>query len=750
MHSSNNVFSAILLLLLFSAFVYGAESKSLEISKQAILDYISTPDDHGNLVPDFTSVGYMGGGVKLPDIRTVVQLFPRPEGDDRKRIQAALDKIGAMDPDEKGFRGALLLKAGTYRVHGLLHIAESGIVLRGEGQFAGGTSIIATKRNYVIKTPSGGRDRQHSLIYLGNKDSYWPPRLGFLEPVDTIHLKETGTVVTDHIVPVGSKEINVENVTGLEVHDNIVVEVFPNKKWVQSLELGNRDIWSGMAGRSKSAHWTRFRYERQIARIQGNQLTLDAPMLFYLHKDHLEQVLVWKYADDKRISQCGLEHLRLISYFTAGNYNELPNYIEKEIHARSAIYVERAKDCWIRNITALHCSFATVDIQPGARNITVQDCACLRPVSIISGGRRYPFVVTGSRVLVQRCYAREARHAFASSSNAPGPNVFLDCLAEKSYAEIGPHLKWATGFLYDNIAAPQGRIAIRNGGGSHGWVGVNHLLWNCQCGKLTCDRPATGDTSWSIGSIASKGTSRGKGTCGHWVSHGAHVKPRSLYLWQMRQRRGDRAVENTTIDVQRQGDSDKVHDYLKATFAELNEWEGANDNNLIPDPGFRIAGRHSPWELVEGHVPPYLETLERTMNPVFSDNSAVVVPADEGIALSTSYIYFVEYPCLLATEIEYVLRLDYRMKEGTRLRPQLSYLTTKEWKKLDDKWGPWAKGSGRWVRYTFNWSISPAVDEKTNMPYVGLLKLKLYSESEYAIANPSIEIVDDRGLSREN
>ena len=56
------------------------------------------------------------------------------EGDDRARIQAAIDVVSALPADASGHRGAVLLRAGTYEVGDTITISTSGVILRGEGQ----------------------------------------------------------------------------------------------------------------------------------------------------------------------------------------------------------------------------------------------------------------------------------------------------------------------------------------------------------------------------------------------------------------------------------------------------------------------------------------------------------------------------------------------------------------------------------------------------------------------------------------
>lgn len=90
-------------------------------------------DEVGNRVPDFSTAGYRGGGVKLPDVLAVL-LIDKPSGhDDTASIQAALDKVADRPVGPDGFRGAVELGPGTFRLQGSLKLSASGVVLRGSG-----------------------------------------------------------------------------------------------------------------------------------------------------------------------------------------------------------------------------------------------------------------------------------------------------------------------------------------------------------------------------------------------------------------------------------------------------------------------------------------------------------------------------------------------------------------------------------------------------------------------------------------
>ena len=81
---------------------------------------------------DFSHAGYGGGGVAPPEVAAAIAVRPSG-GDDTLLLQGAIDHVAALLLQANGFRGAVLLRAGRYRVGGRLQIRSSGVVLRGQG-----------------------------------------------------------------------------------------------------------------------------------------------------------------------------------------------------------------------------------------------------------------------------------------------------------------------------------------------------------------------------------------------------------------------------------------------------------------------------------------------------------------------------------------------------------------------------------------------------------------------------------------
>ena len=487
-------------------------SKLVHPDKNGKLVYL--PDENGNTIPDFSNCGYMGGGVKLPEIPVQATVAPI-QGDAGQQIQEAIDKVAKMSPNKNGFRGAVLIKKGTYKVNDPIRITTSGIVLRGEGQNEDGTVLVATKR------------QQYSLIEIAGPESNKPPG----KPHK----------IAEEYVPVGAHSFKLESAKDLRVGDNIIVRRVGNKEWIHEIAMDR--ITPRPTGGTQQ--WTAFNldYERVITNIEGDRITIDAPIVCAIEK-RWGGGEVFTFDKSQRIQNVGIESLRGDSEFDPAVTALIGDvkYKSDEEHGWDFINIDAAENVWVRKITAVHFGYSAVNIG-GAKWVTVEDSKCLDMVSQITGSRRYCFNIDGQQNLVQRCEADSGRHAFVVGGRVRGPNVFLFCKATNNYATSEPHHRWSTGGLYDNVSAP---IAIQDRqymGSGHGWAGANYVAWNCE-GALVCQRPPTAQ-NWAIGQVGGKvpGAFEPRPD-GYWESLGQHVLPRSLYLQQLKDRLGDPAVKN--------------------------------------------------------------------------------------------------------------------------------------------------------------------------------------------------------------
>jgi len=472
---------------------------------------IYTPDAFGNTVPDFSLAGYRHGGVELPVAPVRETLQPQAGAkDDAARIQEALDRVSRLEPrPEDGVRGAVLLARGTYHCARSLRVPP-GVTLRGEGSSTNGTVIISTR------TPASPGEKPR-LIEMGGV----PSRLALGQ----------GHRVLDQAVPLGARRLRVENAGAFSPGDVVLIERRPDATWIHDLRMDQiADLRAG--GQQWKAEGYVRRWQARVRESTGDTLSLDTPIICALERKY-DVSTVRKITADGRGRAAAVERLRLLSVYAPGRETS------DEAHAWDAIVVNNVVDSWVREVTALHFANSCVTVASAAARITVQDCAMLDPVSQITGGRRYSFVGSGQFVLFQRCYARNGRHDFVTGSGDMGPTVFLDCLAEQTHADIGPHHRWACGQLYDNIKGRQIHAQDRGRSGSgHGWAGNAQVFWNCEAESFVCQKAwIPSAQNWNLGGVGKRGKpALPDRPDGWWESFGRHVEPRSLYLAQLRER----------------------------------------------------------------------------------------------------------------------------------------------------------------------------------------------------------------------
>jgi hypothetical protein len=490
-------------------------------------------DSLGNRIPDFSNAGYKGGGVPIPYVATKETVWP-VLGDNSDSIQAAIDRVSALPLDASGFRGAVLLKMGTFNLEKPITIKASGVVLRGEGMSDIGTILIG-------KIPKDRRASRGGLINVSGLTAIAPQQ-------------DTKQIITDKYVPVGARSFNVVSAKLFKVGDKILVRRIGNQDWISKIGLDSASV-----GRNR---WRSFdiNYDRTIVDIKGNTVTIDAP-IFCAIETSWGGGEIYKY-NDERIEQVGVENLRGISEYdpsvrqkTYGNMDrdkldpkfqyQGEAYFSDENHVSNFIVISNSKNVWVRNISALHFATSVIQSNAGSKWITVQDCESREPVSQRWGGRRFIYQMNGQFCLVQRCFSQKGRHSFVLQGSEASGNVFLDCTAVNPYSSSEPHNHWVNGVLYDNVKAP---LTARFWDYIIGWAGANIVFWNCE-GDYLIQSPPTAK-NYSFGHIGINAVIFNTALQdltkpnGHVESMDVHVAPRSLYLTQLKERLGEQAVKN--------------------------------------------------------------------------------------------------------------------------------------------------------------------------------------------------------------
>jgi hypothetical protein len=474
------------------------QSKFVKLNKDGSLKYI--PDENGNIFPDFSLVGYYGGDKTIPDIPIIKTISPT-EGSCETIIQSAIDEVSKKTPGKNGFRGAILLKKGSYKIPGSIKIEADGIILRGEGN---DTKLIATG---TVNRP---------LINVSG--------IGSIREIEG-----TRTKITDSYVPVGTKSFAVTSTQGFKIGDRIIVYRPGTQQWIHNLKMDQIEERNGTKQWQPNEY--NLEYERVITKIEGNKIFIDNSTVMAMEAKYGGGE-IFKYSFDGRINNVGIEDLYCESEYETDT---------SENHSWDAIHFDKIENSWVRNVTAKYFAYSCVRLSPWAKNISVLDCNCFEHKSVITGGRRYSFCNEGQQNLFMNCHAADGRHDFVTQARTCGPNVFYNCTAKRTHADIGPHHRWSSGTLYDNIIT-DGEINIQdrgNYGSGHGWVGVTQIVWNCTAKRATVQSPYVNGKNYCIGLKGEKAAGRFKDRPdGEWEGQNKDgLEPQSLYLAQLNARK---------------------------------------------------------------------------------------------------------------------------------------------------------------------------------------------------------------------
>ncbi len=459
-------------------------------------------DDRGNRIMDFSYAGYRGGGVRLPSVAVAKKLSPL-EGDSTAAIQAAIDEVA-----QRG-GGAVLLAPGTYSLAGTLSIVTSGVVLRGSGSGAGGTTIKLTGA---------------------------PHRFLAIHGSGTWQADGKSAAVAQDYVPSGAIALQVDDASGFQAGDTILVRRPVTEAWVHFMGMDT------LVRDGKPQTWIKagsfIRTDRTIKSIEGNKIILDVPLSDSIDAQYLKPpgATVVKYSFPGRISDVGVESLRVTAPLldvpiTEGQY--------------TVLQMDAVIDGWARDI-AVQETQNSVTIGAAAKRITLENVRIAHSAAHSGAAAPADFSLSGTQIFVSRCsVSGEGTWPVVTQATVTGPLVVLEFTSDSR--GVSPHQRWATGLLVDrsrfaNTTAKAPGIAFSNrktAGSGHGWDIGWAVAWNVTSPYLLVQQPP-GAMNWCIGC---KGEAVETEPVGTFDAKGATVTPSSLYLAQLRERLGDAAVK---------------------------------------------------------------------------------------------------------------------------------------------------------------------------------------------------------------
>ena len=496
----------------------GAVSAWVHVDPSGSLAYQTTA--RGDRVLDFSYAGYMGGGVALPLVPTArtVTAIAGDAGDDTSAVQAALDAVAAM-PLVGGFRGAVELAPGTFHLATQLMISASGVVLRGAGSGANGSSLVMTGST-------------HTAIVIQGSGSF----------------KTTGAPasITDAYVPSGAMSFHVSDASGFAAGDAVLVRRPVTTAWIALMGMDKLRS-SSDAGETWLKPGGEIDTDRTIAAIAGETVMLDAPLTDSFDSAVLSPPggSIVKYMFAGRISQVGVEHLGLI-----GPAVDIP--IADPQYGGFAM--NDVVDAWLSDV-AVTDTQGTFTVSGRAKRVTLDHVSVTHTIPH-TGDNMADYSISGTQTLVNRgASVGTGEWPIVTQGEETGPIVALEFTSNQP-SGISPHQRWATGLLADSCAfpnSPKGTPGVAfwdrgTHGSGQGWTVGWAVAWNVSSPFLLVQQPP-GSQNWCIGCTGEIVVKAPAGTSttppnGIFDSPGKPVTPGSLYLAQLCERLGPQAVAN--------------------------------------------------------------------------------------------------------------------------------------------------------------------------------------------------------------
>jgi hypothetical protein len=474
-------------------------------------------DAAGNRIIDYSWAGYRGGGVALPRVPARVTVNPSG-GDDTAAIQSAIDTVSALQPDRRGFRGAVLLSPGSFNVSATLHITTSGVVLAGSGSGTNGSILTMTGSPFALLAVSGSGS----------------------------YTRGTSVSITDNFVPSGARSFSVSDASGFNVGDRILISRPVTAAWVSFMGM-DKLVRNGLP-QTWIAPGSEILTDRAITAINGSQIFIDAPVTDSFDSQFLSppggSIATYTFAG--RISQVGIEHLRIVAPATTVTS---PLY--------QAATLSSVQNGWLRDLS-IQDTENTFQLSNTNKQITLDSISVVHTVAQTNSAAPADFALSGTQILVNNCSVTGHGNTwpFVTQAQVTGPVVVLEAFADDR--GFAPHQRWATGLLCDLCQFPSSFAGDKTGiaysnrgnfGSGQGWDAGWSVAWNVATTDFLIQAPP-GTHNWCIGctgTVLSEAAPGSDGTIlpnGIYESLGTPVTPGSLYLAQLKQRLGTRALRN--------------------------------------------------------------------------------------------------------------------------------------------------------------------------------------------------------------
>lgn len=177
---------------------------------------------------------------------------------------------------------------------GTINMTYPGVILRGEGNcYATTDSTVLFGRN--------AKEKAKRLILMGNSSAHnWGNGSG----------SNHTNVTTEKVMP-GDYSLNVADASAYKPGDLICVKYPTTEAWLEAVWYGgnsNRNTDASMKWKTSDVDMS---YHRYVTKVEGNTITLDAPLFYTLDKTY-SQAYIYKINNTTTIRHnIGIENLHI-------------------------------------------------------------------------------------------------------------------------------------------------------------------------------------------------------------------------------------------------------------------------------------------------------------------------------------------------------------------------------------------------------------------------------------------------------
>lgn len=395
---------------------------------------------------DFSYAGYEANDSPIPSPAVKVVVNPG------QSIQNAINQVAAMPKDSSGFRGAVLIKAGTYTITAEQVISTDGIVIRGEG----------ADKTFIYVNSSG----------FANKSA--------IRVKGTWNLGTAYSLLSD--VQMGSSSIQVTNASNFfKAGDLVLVDHERNSAFLNEHHMDGVQYWPNELSVLRSFF--------KIKSVSGNVITFTEPFTYRMRT-------AWKARVRKastNVHHVGVENLSI--GFKQGTGAMGSNTPTDNSHM---VLISNAANVWIRGVNSYRPSGATNHIHSNGLKFsdvkwgTMENCDVRSAYNVGEGGNGYKFCPNNrcDDILFKNCHAEDGRHLF-SVNGACSRVVFSgftgnghDYRTDKTNGSNDTHRYLARGILVENSSfIGHSWVCFSNRGLNStgaGFTGTETFMWNCQ------------------------------------------------------------------------------------------------------------------------------------------------------------------------------------------------------------------------------------------------------------------------------